>query len=296
MLAMTYYSGQGSARDRVKAVEWWRKAAEQGYLHSQFWMGEAMRWGHGAAANPAEAAQWYRKAAEQGHPNAQASLGDLYRDGVGVPRSDADALRWYRASADQRSADGQYHLGQMIAGGRGTEKSEAEAATWYRLAADQGFTAAMLDLAELYETGRGESKNLVCAYFWKGFAAVGWDFAAEQRDQLEPSLKVAELAEARRLIAASKLVDGEVKRPLCPLEKVTISVKNSGLSENVGILRYLTALEIDAQGVPNAAAVELSANLEDTPWEEAFTQLFKSGGLRWMREGNTIKILPLASK
>ena len=180
--------------------------------------------------------------------------------------------------------------------GRGTAKNAVEAANWYRLAADQGFTAAMLDLAELYEDGRGETKNLTCAYFWKGFAASGWDFAAEQRDQLEPKLSPSELAEARRLIAAAKLVDGEVKRPLCPLEKITISLKNSALAENVGILRYLTGLEVDAKAVPNPADVKLTADLKDTPWEEAFTQLLKSGGLRWVREGNVIKIVPLAAK
>jgi hypothetical protein len=184
----------------------------------------------------------------------------------------------------------------MYAQGRGVPRDDAEAATWYWLAAQQGFAAAMLDLADLYEAGRGQPKNLVCAYFWKGFAAIGWDFAAEQRDQLGPKLSATELAEARRLIQAAEYVDDEVKHPVCPGEPISISLSNSALLDSVRVLRSLTGLEVDLKAVPKATEVRLSAQLKDTAWEEAFAQLFKSGGLRWVREGNVIKIVPLADR
>jgi len=45
--------------------------------------------------------QWYRKAAEQGFAKAQYNLGVKYANGQGVKRDHAEAVRWYRKAAEQ---------------------------------------------------------------------------------------------------------------------------------------------------------------------------------------------------
>ena len=48
-------------------------------------VGTAHLLGQGAPQNNAEALNWLRKAADQGHPNAQSNLGMMYALGRGVP-------------------------------------------------------------------------------------------------------------------------------------------------------------------------------------------------------------------
>src|SRR4030095_10641771 len=57
--------------------------------------------GRGIGKDDGEAVQWYRKAADQGDATAQTNLGDMYRDGRCVPRDHATALRCFRKAAEQ---------------------------------------------------------------------------------------------------------------------------------------------------------------------------------------------------
>jgi len=99
-LGLMCYYGRGVDRNSSTAVEWYRKAAEQGHADAQFYLGLMYRYGFdGVDENEAIAAEWYRKAAEQGHANAQYNLGFMYRYGRGVHKSESTAAEWYRKAA-----------------------------------------------------------------------------------------------------------------------------------------------------------------------------------------------------
>ena len=51
-----------------------RAAAEQGDAEAQMWMGRCCEDGFGAEKDESKAVEWYRKAAEQDHADAQYSL------------------------------------------------------------------------------------------------------------------------------------------------------------------------------------------------------------------------------
>ena len=53
----------------------------------------------GVLKDDAEAVQWYRKAAEQGNDSAQWRLGLMYAAGEGVLKDHAEAVRWFRLAA-----------------------------------------------------------------------------------------------------------------------------------------------------------------------------------------------------
>ena len=55
----------------AEAVDWFKKAAEQGHRESQFNLGMAYMKGTGVLQSFSEAAEWFRLAAIQGHPEAQ---------------------------------------------------------------------------------------------------------------------------------------------------------------------------------------------------------------------------------
>ncbi len=70
-LGMMHFRGRGVDRSYLTAVEWYRKAAEQGHANAQFLLGSMYHFGEGIDRNFSTAASWYRKAAERGHVIAQ---------------------------------------------------------------------------------------------------------------------------------------------------------------------------------------------------------------------------------
>jgi len=75
-----------------------------------------MQTGRGAMQDYAEAIQWYRKAAEQGHANGQCNLGVMYANGRGVMQDYAEAIQWYRKAAEQGVVNAVSALKRLSAG------------------------------------------------------------------------------------------------------------------------------------------------------------------------------------
>ena len=64
--------------------------------------------GKGVRQDYTNAVQWYRKAAEQGHAGAQINLGMMYEKGQGVRQSKIVAKEWFKkacANGDKQSCD-----------------------------------------------------------------------------------------------------------------------------------------------------------------------------------------------
>ena len=59
--------GMGVEKDSAKAVEWYRKAAEQGLDSAQYHLGRCYEGGHGVTKDLTKAAEWYQKAADKGY-------------------------------------------------------------------------------------------------------------------------------------------------------------------------------------------------------------------------------------
>ena len=66
--------GEGVPRDGTKAVEWFRKAAEQGHIRAQYNLAILYHIGFGVRQNDAKAEEWFSKAAERGHGAAKTTL------------------------------------------------------------------------------------------------------------------------------------------------------------------------------------------------------------------------------
>lgn len=101
-LGIMYTKSRGVEHDDAKAVEWLRKAAEQGYARAQCNLGAMYANGIGVKTDYMQAFEWFLKAAGQGHARAQYYLGGMYENGAdGVPQDSAKAIYWYRKSAEQ---------------------------------------------------------------------------------------------------------------------------------------------------------------------------------------------------
>lgn len=126
-LANGYFNGYwGIEQNYKKAVELYKKAAEQGHPLATFKLGEIYANGKGVQKDHIEAAEWYKKAAkiyikeaEQGDVYSQVQLGDMYYKGLGLSRDYSEALKWYSKASKQGYADGQGRIGRMYLDGNG---------------------------------------------------------------------------------------------------------------------------------------------------------------------------------
>ena len=82
----------------MRAVHWFRKAANQGDVSSQYSLGWYYNFGKGVEKNYELAAYWYEKSAAHGDQLAQYHLGLLYLHGHGVEQSETKSKYWIEKS------------------------------------------------------------------------------------------------------------------------------------------------------------------------------------------------------
>jgi TPR repeat protein len=193
----------------VTAMQWYRKAAQEGDANAQHAVGALYLNGLGVAPNPHEAMRWFRKAAEQGNSDAQFAIGVMYGTGDSVQLDYAEAMKWYLKAAEQGNSEAQYNIGALYYNGLGIPKNIEEAMKWISKAAEQGNEEAKNKLKELtaaspkfdadqvaalldkrapsetpenltaeynrgvaYQNGEGVAKNLIQAATWYFRAAL----------------------------------------------------------------------------------------------------------------------------
>ena len=180
-LGMMYYNGKGVPQDAAKAMEWFQKAAGQGYAAAQYNLGEMYYNENPFGDQPIDAvvrkdntkaAEWYQKAAEQGFTEAQVKLGGMYFNGEGVPKNATKTVEWWEKAAAQEHAATQRNLGMMYREGLGVPKNPVKAKQWYQKAAEQGDAEAQYSLGRMYHGGRGVPKDSVKAVQWYQKAAM----------------------------------------------------------------------------------------------------------------------------
>jgi TPR repeat protein len=199
LVGAMYYGGYGTPQDFERAVEWYRRSADQEYGPAMLNLGLTYLTGQGVARDDTQARRWLLRAAELELPVAQYSLGSVYLSGRGGAQDDAEAARWIRRAAELGLAAAQTDLALMYLQGRGVPQDDAQALRWYTLAAEQGFARAQLRLGMMYEHGRGVSHDPTSAYAWYALAAESGDStAAEHRDLLGRAMPADRRAQAER--------------------------------------------------------------------------------------------------
>lgn len=105
-----YANGEGVQQNYNEALKWYKKAADQGNIDAQYYIGmmsERMQ-------NYSDAVIWYRKAAEQGHTFAQSNLAVLYFNGQGVKQDFSEAEKLWRMAAAKGDKDALHNLNVLI--------------------------------------------------------------------------------------------------------------------------------------------------------------------------------------
>lgn len=113
-------------KDYRKAVHWYMKAAEQGYLDAQYLLIKEYS-SFLTNRDYEQLKQWLHVKAEEGIVQAKFYLGELY-----FQLSDYEqALYWYRLAGNQRYGPAMCRLGQMYENGTGVAQDYKQAEEWF---------------------------------------------------------------------------------------------------------------------------------------------------------------------
>ena len=151
-IGFIYANAKGVEKDDEMALQWFRKAAAQGYGVAEYNLGYMYFWGRGVPEDHAVAAVWYEKAAEQDYTLAQHVLSSLYEKGDGVAKDGGEALRWLRRAANLGYPPAQYNLGLRYAAGEGVEEDYVYAYAWWALASLGGHAKARQGIEMISKT------------------------------------------------------------------------------------------------------------------------------------------------
>lgn len=208
--------GSHSERDKDAwklkvAKQWFEKAAEQGCVPAQYYLGRVYsllpeRGLLGTLfSDPIEGVKWYSKAAEAGYSPAMARLGNFYESPCCGLETNLDlAEKWYsRASdlgdsramcawaelldkkgdrpratklylksAELGDSEAQFWIGGRYIEGIGVNKDSQQGVAWYEKSATQGYVYGACGLVFCYATGTGVNKDLVTALKWAHISYV----------------------------------------------------------------------------------------------------------------------------
>jgi TPR repeat protein len=93
-----------------------RLSAEQGFPTAQYNMGIILETGYlWINKDEKQALEWYRKAANQGCAEAKTAVGICLYKGVGIEPKLSDALSWLKEAAAQGDQRGQLFLAEILA-------------------------------------------------------------------------------------------------------------------------------------------------------------------------------------
>lgn len=166
-LANCYYDGSGCKKDLITAVNWYRKAAQQNNAQALFALGRCYELGKGVSKNQSDAKDWYRKAAEQGYKEAQIALERYSANDNVVPMLDGQKITQYRKAAMEGDAQALYMLGDVYWG----IQAHADAFALYSQAAQKGHALAQYRLGDCYYNGEGTAQQYDSAAAWYRKAA-----------------------------------------------------------------------------------------------------------------------------
>jgi hypothetical protein len=156
--------------------------------------------GNGVAKDYVKAMHWYRKAANQGFVGAQNNLAVMYEQGLGVPKNKPEAIKWYRKAAEQNNAYAQHSIGVRYRDGDGIPQNFEEAAKWISKAAEQSHHGAFKDMGDIYWKGLGVPQNNILAYMWWRLGVLHGDKESERLlDIAAAKMNASRVAEAQKL-------------------------------------------------------------------------------------------------
>ncbi|MGP6088870.1 tetratricopeptide repeat protein [Antarctobacter jejuensis] len=157
--------GQGIAYDPAEALEWYQRAADQGFARAHFNMALFWQADHdGFGIDYAKAKTRAEEAIALDYPQGWNILGDMYFHGRGIDEDKAQALAMYRKGADAGTFNGLREVGYAYYHGNGVAQDVDLSRLYLERAIAAGDKKSIPDLAWLYEGNEGIEQDLLKSY------------------------------------------------------------------------------------------------------------------------------------
>lgn len=157
-LGLAYLYGGGVLHDGAKAERLLSQAGEANLMVARLELGEAKASGMGIAIDPEGAFAAYLRAAEGGSPEAMIEVARALRKGFGTQADPALAQSWLERAARMGSQEALYELYRMNAVATAGKPRDAE--RWLLQAAQSGHPAAMYHLALRYRPSSADQDSI----------------------------------------------------------------------------------------------------------------------------------------
>lgn len=204
-LATMYFNGDGTRKNRKKAVKMLTECADDGDSRAMSYLGGIYADGDGVKKDTKKAFELHKKAAELGEVDSFVALGDMYAEGIGVEPNREEAIKWYLKAKDEGSWEAEFRLSMLrlpfemildfaeqgdvdkmlevsqtyLTGTDEVEQDFAKAFHWMAKAADADHSGAQFNLALMYAKGCGTDRDFSKAAEWMRTAAENGDIDAE---------------------------------------------------------------------------------------------------------------------
>jgi len=191
-LGVRYRLGNDVEKSPTKAVQWYLKAARQGYSRAYFNLGTAYYNGDGVNVNDSESCVWFTLAADAGDEHGQEALArtrqgftapqvadcevsaaTAYLSGNLIKQDYGRALHWYQEAADAKNGLACERLAYMYQRGLGVPPDPQESLKWLKRSADLRYVPAIYELGYMYDKGMGVPRDIVKAKKMYELAAAG---------------------------------------------------------------------------------------------------------------------------
>lgn len=106
-----------------------------------------------------KALHYFRSAADKGNPVGQSGLGIMYLEGKGVEKDYDKALKYFEDAAKQNWMDGQLQLGIMYYKGLGVDRDYKKAYKYFEDSSKYGHVLGFYNLAQMHATGTGTIRD-----------------------------------------------------------------------------------------------------------------------------------------
>jgi len=174
-LGVIYANGWATPQNYAAALQWFNRAAEQRYARAYYNLGVLYLRGSGVRQDYAEAVRYFKLGSDAGDASATANLGYMYDRGLGVAADPVTAFTLYRQAAEKGDAMGENNVADMYLRGIGVAQNDLAAFRWFQKAAEQGNTASRIKFGYMLSEGRGGRKDIESAYSWIAAADMAGD-------------------------------------------------------------------------------------------------------------------------
>ena len=222
-LGMRSREGMQTVQDYGTAQKWLEKSAVQGHPMASYHLGGLYFYGQGVAKDRKRAVSFWKIAADAGVDGAQSDLGLTLVRADGVEKDLIEAYKWFAISARSNNPDiasksgfmredlaKKMELEQIFEAQkrvREFEPSRKFAISRILKAAAKGESDAQFVLGRAYLLGEGMKKNEAEAYYWFALAALQGQKQAEQiQNEVADKLSVEKLIEVKKRVKEFKPV------------------------------------------------------------------------------------------